>query len=63
MPKIHTLALSPDGQYAAFVLFPNSAQQQNGSLYITRLDWPQATNSDGYVFSLRSSTISADHIP
>jgi hypothetical protein len=43
------LALSPDGQYAAFVLFPNPNQQQNGSLYITRLDWLQTANSDGYV--------------
>jgi hypothetical protein len=45
MPKIHTLAMSPDGQYAAFVLFAESTQQPNGSLYVTQLDWPQASSS------------------
>jgi hypothetical protein len=49
MPKIHMLAISPDGRYAAFVLFTDTPHQQNGSLYITQLDWLQAAQSERYV--------------
>jgi hypothetical protein len=49
LPRISKLALSPDAQYAAFVLSSAISRQQNGSLYITRLDLLEAAQSDGYV--------------
>jgi hypothetical protein len=61
MPKIHTLAMSQDGQYAAFVLFADTMQHRNGSLYITRLNWLQAANPKGCVYCSHHLTIILAH--
>jgi hypothetical protein len=45
VPKIAQLALSPDAQYAAFVI-SNPANTQTACLYIVRLDWLQAARND-----------------
>ncbi|KAF2027483.1 kinase-like protein [Setomelanomma holmii] len=44
LPRVWKLALSPDAQYAAFVLCHDMAHQQNGSVYISRLDWNEAAH-------------------
>jgi hypothetical protein len=50
LPRILKLALSPDAQYAAFVLFNTTTSPgQNGYLYIARLDWLQDERVERYV--------------
>jgi hypothetical protein len=48
MPKIYKLAMSPNAQYAAFILFEPSRGQKS-SMYITRLDWLEGVNSVRFV--------------
>jgi serine/threonine protein kinase len=63
MPEIHALAMSPDGRYAAFVLFSDTPHRLNGSLYIIQLDCLQAGNSQRYMPQGYLMAFFYDHVP
>ncbi|KAH8702724.1 kinase-like domain-containing protein [Phaeosphaeriaceae sp. PMI808] len=62
LPRIRKLAISPDAQYAAFVLF-STKSGQNSSLYITRLEWLQDAHSESRFYSIVSSSTASSSSP